>query len=88
MTEIQDMLLDKTYSGIEIIDQIEALDIIEILANPMVDSIVSNMYLGPYERELFLKKSTCYKVIEEEILAPPGSKSLVTKSFRIFEYEN
>ncbi|CAI2387514.1 unnamed protein product [Moneuplotes crassus] len=54
----------------------------------MVDSIVSNMYLGPYERELFLNKSTCFKVIEEEIMSGPQSKSLVTKSFRIFEYGN
>jgi len=88
MSEIQDMLLDKTYSGIEIINLIESLDIIEILANPMIDSIVSNMYVGPYERELFLRKSTCFKVIEEEILADPGSNSVVTKSFRIFEYGN
>ena len=88
MNEIEDMLLDKTYSGIEIIDLVETLNIIEILSNPMVDSIVSNMYSGPFERESFLRKSTCFKVIEEEILAAPGEKALVTKSFRIFEFEN
>lgn len=88
MNEIQDMLLDKTYSGIDIINMIEALNIIELLANPMVDSIVSNMYLGPYERESFLNKSTCFKVIEEEIMSGPQNKSLVIKSFRVFEYGN
>lgn len=88
MNEIQDMLLDRTYSGIEIIDLVEVLDIIEILQNPMVDGIISNMYLGPYEREFFLKKSTLYKVFEEQTNETPGSESLVTKSFRIFEYKN
>lgn len=57
MNEVEDMLLDKTYSGTEILDFIEILDIIEILTNPMIDSIISNMYLGPYERESFMKRS-------------------------------
>lgn len=69
-------------------DFIELLDIIEILTNPMLDSIVSNMYSGPYERESVLKRSTCYKVIEEQMDNGPGSEALVTKSFRIFEYKN
>ena len=53
--EVEDMLIDKTYNGTEVIDLIDILNIIEILQNPMIDSIVSNMYYGPYERESFLK---------------------------------
>jgi len=86
--EIEDMLLDKTYTGTEIIDMIEILNIIEILQNARVDNIVSNMYLGPYERESILKKSTCYKVFEEQLNDSPGSEALITKSFRIFECKN
>ena len=58
LTEVEDLLRDKTYGGTEVINMIVFLDIIEILQNPMIDSIVSNMYFGPYEREFFLKKST------------------------------
>ena len=84
MNEVKDMLLDKTYNGTEVIDLIEMLDIIEILQNPMMDSIVSNMYYGPYERESFLKKSTCAKVFDEQLAKTPGTDPLVTKSFKIF----
>ena len=55
MNEVEDMLVDKGYSGIQVIDMIAFLDIIEILQNPMLDSIISNMYYGPYQREVFLK---------------------------------
>lgn len=88
MNEIEDMLRDKDYSGTEIIDLIELLDIIEILQNPMVDSIVSNMYFGPYEREVILKKSTCFKVINENVNSSPGSEYTVTRSFKIFGAKN
>jgi hypothetical protein len=82
MNEIKDMLLDKTYSGIVVIDLIEMLNIIEILTNPMMDSIVSNMYNGPYERESVLKKSTCYKIFEEQTLLRPGEDDFVSRSFK------
>ena len=83
MNEIKDMLLDKTYTKIEIIDIIENLNLIEILQNPMLDSIVSNMYNGPFEREPFYKKSTWFKVFQEQIFNKPGSEELVTRSFRM-----
>ena len=83
MNEIKDMLLDKTYTKIEIIDIIENLDLIEILQNPMVDSIVSNMYNGPFEREAIFKKSTWYKVFSEQIFNKPGSEALVSRSFKL-----
>jgi len=67
---------------------IDILNIIEILQNPMIDSIVSNMYYGPYEREIFLKKSTCYKIIEENTSSIPGDDSIVTRSFRLFGFNN
>lgn len=83
MNEVKDLLLDKTYTGSEVIDFIEILDIIEILQNPMIDSIVSNMYYGPFERESFMKKSTLFKVLEEQMNNTPGEDPLVTRSFRL-----
>ena len=56
ISDVEDMLTDRNYSGIQIIDMIAYLDIIEILQNPMLDSIISNMYKGPYQREIFLRK--------------------------------
>lgn len=88
MNEIEDMLRDKNYSGMEVIDMIEFLDIIEILQNPMIDSIISNMYFGPYERELFIKKSTWYKIIDEQINALPGTEPIIVKAFKLFEIGN
>ena len=88
MNEVEDMLVDKNYSGVQVIDMIAFLDIIEILQNPMLDSIISNMYYGPYEREVFLKKSTLYKVIEEQTNSSPGTDSIVTKSFKVFGYNH
>lgn len=86
MNEIEDMLLDKTYAGIEVINMIAFLDIIEILQNPMIDSIISNMYYGPFERETFIKQSTCFKIIEEIANDDPNSLPHVTRSFKIFDY--
>ena len=83
MNEVKDLLLDKTYNGSEVIDLIEMLDVIEILQNPMIDSIVSNMYYGPYERESFMKKSTLFKVLEEQTNNTPGEDPLVTRSFKL-----
>ena len=57
MSDVEDMLTDRNYSGIQVIDMIAYLDIIEILQNPMLDSIISNMYNGPFQREIFLRKS-------------------------------
>ena len=84
MNEVEDLLRDKTYSETEVINLIASLDIIEILQNPMIDSIISNMYFGPYEREFFLKKSTSFKVIDEQTNDAPGAESQVCRTFRIF----
>ncbi|CAI2387331.1 unnamed protein product [Moneuplotes crassus] len=88
MNEVEDLLRDKTYSGMEVLDLIAHLDIIEILQNTMIDSIISNMYFGPYERETFLKKSTCYKIVEEQVREEPGTEGLVTRSFKIISFKN
>ena len=83
MNEVEDMLVDVNYSGIQVIDMIAFLDIIEILQNPILDSIISNMYYGPYQREVFLKKSILYKVIEEQTYHAPGMDGIITKAFKI-----
>ena len=88
MNEVEDMLTDVNYSGTQVIDMIAFLDIIEILQNPMLDSIISNMYYGPYQREVFLKKSTCYKVIEEQTNDSPGGEGIISKSFKFFGFNH
>ena len=85
MNEVEDMLVDINYSGIQVIDMIAFfLDIIEILQNPILDSIISNMYYGPYQREVFLKKSIIYRVIEEQTHNAPGMDGIMTKAFKIW----
>ena len=84
MNEVEDMLVDINYSGIQVIDMIAFLDIIEILQNPILDSIISNMYYGPYQREVFLKKSILYRVIEEQTHNAPGMDGIMTKAFKIW----
>ena len=83
ISEVEDMLTDRNYSGIQVIDMIAFLDIIEILQNPMLDSIISNMYNGPYQREIFLRKSVWYKVIEEQTYHAPGVDGIISKAFKI-----
>ena len=84
MNEVEDMLVDLNYSGIQVIDMIAFLDIIEILQNPILDSIISNMYYGPYQREVFLKKSILYRVIEEQTHNAPGMDGIMTKAFKMW----
>ena len=88
MNEVEDMLVDVNYSGTQVIDMIAFLDIIEILQNPMLDSIISNMYYGPYEREVFLKKWTWFKVIEEQTNDSPGDEGIISKSFKLIGYHH
>lgn len=83
--EVEDMLLDTTYNGVEVINMIEYLDIVEILQNPLIDNIVSNMYLGPYERENFIRKSIWFKIIDEHLLSNSSTEISTTNQFILFE---
>ena len=58
------MAEDYTYAGLQIIDLIAYLDIHEWLENPIMDNIVASYWEGPYQRELFLQKSTSYRVVD------------------------
>ena len=64
---------------------IEYLDIVEILQNPLIDNIVSNMYLGPYERENFIRKSIWFKIIDEHLLSNSSTEISATNQFILFE---
>ena len=50
----------------------------------MIDSIISNMYYGPLEREPFFKKSTCYKLFDKITDDALGTDDVVTRSFVLF----
>ena len=88
INEVEDMLRDTTYNGIEVINMIEYLDIIEILQNPLMDNIISNMYLGPYEREYFISKSIWYKIIDEHMHLYGDTKVVSANPFKLFEINN
>lgn len=55
--DVQDMVLDRLYNNIEIIDMLAYLNNIPILQNPVLDVIVTNIYYGPYQREFFMSNS-------------------------------
>lgn len=55
--EVEDMVLDHMYNGTQIIDMLAYIDNVPILQNSVIDTIVSGLYYGPYERQWFLKHS-------------------------------
>lgn len=85
--DVQDLLLDKLYNGIEIIDMVAYLNCIPILQNPVVDVIVSNMYYGPYQRGSFLRESMCVQVIQNEMSFFPGKDDTAASKMTIFAFK-
>ncbi|CAI2382176.1 unnamed protein product [Moneuplotes crassus] len=85
--DVQDLLLDKLYNDIEIIDMIAHLNCIPILQNPIVDVIISNMYYGPYQRGSFLKDSKCFQIIQDELSFFPGDDVTASSKMTIFSYK-
>lgn len=57
IADVKDMILDYMYNGTQIVDMLAFIDNIPILQSQIMDSVVSNMYYGPYERQFFLKNS-------------------------------
>ncbi|CAI2385480.1 unnamed protein product [Moneuplotes crassus] len=75
LTEVEDILYDEMYSGTKVIDLIAIVQIQEFLNNPLLDSVISNIYLGSYQRNFFLKRSLCYHIIEREFNFDPDDSS-------------
>ena len=85
--DVEDLLLDKLYNGIEIIDMVAYLNIIPILQNPVVDVIISNMYYGPYQRDSFLKNSMSFQVIYNEVSFFPGKEVTASSKMSVFKFK-
>ena len=86
--EVEDMVLDKLYNNIEVLDMLAYLDNIPILQNPVIDVIVSRLYYGPYQREFFLKNCLCYDILANDLTYFPGKESLATSKLTLFRYSN
>jgi len=59
--DVQLMIEDKMYNGLEVIDMIAYLDVKDILNSPVMD-IVSSYWEGPYEKASFWYESTNWQV--------------------------
>ena len=62
--DVEDMVNDTIYNGEQVIDQIAYLNVIEWLNDPVMDSIVTNFWNGPYELDPIWKSSTNYRIID------------------------
>ena len=59
------LVTDRLYNGLEVFDKIAYLDLHQILANPVMDNIVSGFYSSPYERVHLMNESTTFRMISE-----------------------
>lgn len=66
LAEVEDIINDVLYSGTKVIDVIANNSMSEFMNNPLLDSVVSNIYVGSYQRDFFLKKSLPYHILEKE----------------------
>ena len=51
--DVEIMLLDTTYEGSEVMDIILEYELIELLAAPIMDNVVTKFWEGSYERDQF-----------------------------------
>ena len=60
--DIEIMLLDTTYAGLEVLEVIIRHQFIDLLSTPVVDNVVSQFWAGSYERDIFPMNTSkaCY----------------------------
>jgi hypothetical protein len=61
--DVERMIEDKLYGGLQVIDVIAWENLTELLNTPIMDNIISSHWEGPYEKESILETSTTYKII-------------------------
>jgi hypothetical protein len=74
LKSVEDVLVDKMYSGTTVIDLIGNIELIELLTNSLLDSVVSNLHVGSYQREFFMERSLCFDVVQNEISYDPDNE--------------
>lgn len=86
MREVEDLLLDKLFNNVEVIELATQLNLIEILQNHVVESIVSSLYMGKYVRESIFNKSLVYNAMMEGVENVPGKDARAIRKLSIFSY--
>lgn len=51
--DVEIMLLDTTYQGLEVLEVIVKYEFIDLLKSSVVDNVISKFWQGPYERNIF-----------------------------------
>ena len=63
LEEIDLMLRDKTYSGLDVIDIIGNSGFDEMLENDKICNFINDIWIGPFDRESIMSISTTYKIL-------------------------
>ena len=88
MKEVEDLLIDKLYSGEETIEVFARLKVTEVLENEILDSVVSNIFQGRYVRETIFAKSTAYQALLEGYYNISGEDYEAINALAIVEYRH
>ena len=88
MKEVEDLLIDKLYSGEETIEVFARLKVTEVLENEILDSVVSNIFQGRYVRETIFAKSTAYQALLEGYYNIAGEDYEAINALAIVEYRH
>ena len=88
LKEVEDLLIDRLYSGEETIELFSRLDVVEVLENEILDSVVSNIFMGRYIRESVHAKSTAYKSLMEGYYNVPGKDYDAINRLAIVRYRH
>ena len=79
LKSVENTLVDKIYSGATTIDLIANIELIELLTNSLLDSVVSNLHIGSYQRNYFMDKSLCFQIVQSEINYDPDNEVNTSK---------
>ena len=60
---VHNLLEYEMYNGMQIIDAIAHEEMIKLLDNPKVISVITDFWRGPYERQWFIEESFTYKIM-------------------------
>lgn len=73
------MLFDKTYSDVLVIEYLAIYDVVDILKNPIIDNVVTNLFSGSFQINSFMEKSTCFSIVTNNIFTENDENSQIRK---------
>lgn len=62
---VEHILTDLCYNNHQVVDIIATQNLISIMNNPKVNSVITDFWRGPYERNSFLSDSYNFKIIQK-----------------------